>query len=161
MKELFENIPEKNPKNIFNSVLIDTCFLVYVFEHNEKIDRLRGLCEKKYVGMTSFNIEEFLHIEHKIPESVRHNVRKFLHSNPNMFRLNIDVTPGNAEAERMFVRNVDEELLKHIQDPSDAVLIATAINIGADILTRDKHHLYTSHLENFLNRYDIKVLNKI
>ena len=54
---------------------------------------------------------------------------------------------------------VDKNILKIVSDPSDAVLVACGILTKSDIITRDKHHLFTVELENFLKRYNIRVLN--
>jgi uncharacterized Fe-S center protein len=67
------------------------------------------------------------------------------------------VSPGDTVAERSFVRSIEPDLLKHIADPSDAVLIAAAIKTRSVIYTKDKHHLFTTKLENYLNVYNIKV----
>jgi len=159
MRELFDTL--KTRSYALTPVLLDTCFLVHTFSHADRINKLYGLCDRKNVGITSFSISEFLNIQHKVPEQVRSNIRKFLHSSPDLFTVNINVNPGEWDNERSFVNTIEPDLLKHVHDPSDAVLIATAISMRADVLTRDKHHLYTADLENFLRKYKINVWNKM
>jgi predicted nuclease of predicted toxin-antitoxin system len=71
--------------------------------------------------------------------------------------ININVNPGDRIAEKNFVNSIDPDLLADVPDASDAVLIATAIKTNSIVLTKDKHHLFTTKLENYLNKYNIKV----
>ena len=89
---------------------------------------------------------------------MKKRVHNFLKNN-NIKRLNINISPGQRESEASFVNTVDENILKIISDPSDALLVACGILSHSDILTRDKHHLFTVELENYLKKYDIKVNN--
>ena len=153
MKELTDNLDHVN--NIEQgSILLDTCFFISCFKHAKNI---RALETMQNLRMTSFNIGELLHVERHLNHELKTRIRKFLHKAKNLKILNIDVRPGEWNAERSFIDNVDPELLKHVHDPSDAVLIAAAIRSHADILTKDKHHLYTSDLANFLNKYNLRI----
>jgi predicted nucleic acid-binding protein len=69
------------------------------------------------------------------------------------------VHPGNWVEEHWFVSSVLPELDLVEHDPSDAVILAVAIQTHADVLTRDKHDMFNARLENFLKLYDVKVLN--
>jgi predicted nucleic acid-binding protein len=114
------------------------------------------LCEKFNVGMITFNADEFLLKEKVVDERVREYARKFLKAHP-ITLINVDVRPGNRESEKRFVNNIDPDLLKEIPDASDAVLMAVAIKSSSTILTRDKHHLFTVKLENYIKKYDLEV----
>lgn len=157
MKELFEALEHEALSDFRSSqsVLLDTCFLVHAFEHQLK--RLEKFCEQNDVLICSFNLEELDHIKHRIPHMARENARRFFKHDPNIKVLDISVHPGQRQEEHAFVERVDQELLIDIADPSDAVLIATAIQSHSHVLTLDKHHLFTTHLENYLTRYGIEV----
>jgi predicted nucleic acid-binding protein len=120
--------------------LIDTCYFLYSIENHRDIEGY----------MTSFNAEELIHVEHRLHDDVKKATRKLLRSG-RVRILDIDVHPGDREGERKYVDSVDPQLLKHVHDPSDAVLAAAAIRNRANIRTRDKHHLYTSDLKNFID----------
>ena len=89
---------------------------------------------------------------------MKKRVHNFLKNN-DLKKLNVDVSPGKREDEVAFSNTVDNNILKIISDPSDAVLVACGIVTNSDILTRDKHHLFTVELENYLKKYGIRVLN--
>jgi predicted nucleic acid-binding protein len=158
MKELFEKLPKLDfkDKNASEYVLIDTCFFIHIFE-NQHEHQLKELTEKYATAMTSFNVDKFLLKEHVVDERVRENARKFLKHNPNLTIIDVPVQPGNYEDEKFFVHSIDPELLKEIPDASDAVLMATAIKTNSTVLTKDKHHLFTIKLENYVKKYDLKV----
>lgn len=157
MKELFENLQVMTLVDSFD-YLIDTCFFIWIFEHHKDKD-FENFIEENRVAMTSFNIEEFLKVEKKIGDKVKKRVRKFLHKKPRLYLIDIPVKPGNSNLEHIFVKTVLPELDEKEHDPSDAVLLATAIRTGADVLTRDKHDMFNSRMENFLKDYNVKVLN--
>ncbi len=157
MRELFNCLTKYDYDSGTGLPLLDTCFFIYSFEK----DREREINDFQF-AMTSFNIEELCHVMHKLHESVKKDVRKFLHRHSgNISVLSLPIHPGNRQHEVDFVESVDPEILHHCHDPSDAVLLAAAIKTKSDIYTRDKHHLYTVQLENFLKKYGIKVFNKI
>lgn len=156
MKELFENYERISLNNANNLVLIDTCAFIYIMEHHEKIKRLSQLQD---MAMTSFNIEELLHIEHRLSH-LKHTIRDFL-KNKKFPIIDINVSPGNMEAEKKFVSEIDNELLELCPDPSDSVLLAVAVKTKSSILTKDKHHIFTTTLENFISKYGIKIYKEI
>ncbi|MEA3378386.1 MAG: hypothetical protein U9Q69_01980 [Nanoarchaeota archaeon] len=153
MKELLKNI-EKIDIHAKRKILLDTCFLIDAVSKHEDLDKLSN------AALTSFNIEEILFIEHKLGHEIKKGLRRFF-KKANFKILEVPVHPGNPKSEKNFVASVDKELLEKIRDPSDAVLIAAAILTNSLILTKDKHHLFTTKLENFLNKYNIKVLKDI
>jgi predicted nucleic acid-binding protein len=156
MKEIFEKLPHvKIGEESGRFILLDTCFFIHTFEH-QKEHQLKDMVAANNVGMTSFNVEEFLFKEHVVDERVREYARKFLKVHPITI-IDIDVHPGNVIQEREFVKSADSELLMEVPDASDAVLIAAAIRMSSIVLTKDKHHLFTTKLENYLQRYDIQV----
>jgi predicted nucleic acid-binding protein len=155
MKELFQTLPHIELSDAHNMVLIDTCFFIHTFEH-QKDHQLRELAERYSVAMTTFNAEEFLFKEHVVDERVREYARKFLKTHP-ITLINIDVHPGNRIAEKAFVNSIDVDLLREIPDASDAVLMAAAIKTDSTILTKDKHHLFTVQLENYIKKYNLEV----
>ena len=157
MKEIFDSLPKTNLSEN-DLILIDTCFFIHTFQHqNEK--EFAKLCEKEKVAMTDFNVNEFLHVEHKIDERVRENARKWLKKNSCLMVLQTGIHPGNKETERAFVDMIEPRLLEEVEDPSDAVLMAAAIKTHSTVLTRDKHHLFTVKLENYLREFNLKVYN--
>lgn len=152
MKELLQNIKKIKLEEAKNLILLDTCFVINILEHHKHLDKLKD----KSLGMTSFNVEELLHVEHRLKRGDKKVIRNFL-KHPKFCIVDLPVHPGDKEGETNFVKSVDEDLLKEVHDPSDAVLIAVAIKTKSTVLTKDKHHLFTIVLEEFLKRYDIKV----
>lgn len=152
MKELLQKIRRIKLEEARDLILFDTCFVINILEHHKHLDKLKD----KRLGMTSFNVEELLHVEHKLKNEDKRMIRNFL-KHPNFCIVEIPVHPGNREEEAKFVASVNANLLKEVHDPSDAVLIATAIKTRSIVLTKDKHHLFTCVLENFLKEYSLKV----
>ena len=137
-------------------ILLDTCFIVYeIKQGNQK--KLEEFCEKNDVRITSFNMAELEHVEKHLPHDKKH-INKFL-KNTNLPTIELDVKPGEHQQEKDYVNKVDNDLLRIIQDPSDAVLVACAIENRCDVLTRDKHHIFSAELENKLNEYGIEIRN--
>jgi len=161
MKEIFESLPKISilDENAIDYVLLDTCFFIHTFEH-QKEHHLKDLMSTRNIGMTSFNVGEFLLKEHVVDERVRESARRFLKKYPSITIIDIDASPGDRESEKLFVNSIDPTLLKDVADASDAVLIAAAIKTGSQVLTKDKHHLFTTKLENYLKKYDIKVFKE-
>ena len=153
MIELISNLLAMDLSHARNLVLLDTSFFVSSMEHHE---RMEMLLKVPFIAMTSFNAEELLHIERNLSHSTRKNIRDFLKQGKIVI-VNIDVHPGDWKGERAFVELADPELLMHVHDPSDAVLIAAAIKTHSAVFTKDKHHLFTVELEEFVKQYDIKV----
>ncbi len=140
------------------SIILDTCFIIYELE-NQNEQRLIKFCDENIVLLTSFNIEELDKVAKKLGHEKR-RLRDFL-KRARLNFISIPVSLGNISGERKYVMDFDEQLLNKIHDPSDAILVVAAIKSRSDILTRDKHHLFTSILENKLNEYDIKVFNDL
>lgn len=158
MKELLENLERKKPEDVQQYYLVDTCFLIDMMSYPEKINKMKKLVN---IAMTSFNTEELMRVEHRLHDKIKQQIRNFLKHRGDIIIVDIPVSPGNRGAEEKYVASVDNHLLELIPDASDAVLIATAIVTHSDVLTKDKHHLYTTVLENYLDKYDIDVLNKL
>ncbi|MFW6220278.1 MAG: hypothetical protein ACOC3X_01255 [Nanoarchaeota archaeon] len=154
MKEIFNkfNYIDLNSKNL---ILFDTCFFIDIIQ-KDKHNTIKNI----NFSMTSFNIEELIHVTHSIKHNLKHKVRDFF-KEKQIDILNIDVSLGQIKKQRDFINNIDENLLKHIHDPSDAVLVASAIKTDSIILTKDKHHLFTSELENFISKYNIKIFKEV
>lgn len=150
MKELFDALEHRGFENCRGLVLVDTCFFIDELQHHH--DK-----EMQNLAMTSFNAEELVHIAHRLPE--KKHIRKFLKST-KMLIVDIPVSPGNADAEKEFVNSIDSDLLELIADPSDAVLMAVALATRSHVLTKDKHHLFTTTLENYLEGNSIRVFKE-
>jgi len=158
MKELLEQLQkyESGPVDF----VVDTCFLYYLFEHQHD-KAFKETCDEYVVVLTSFTAEEFLFHSHHVNHVVRERFRSAVKNGLRLFFYEIPVSPGNPEAEKNFVSEFDEMLLKIIPDPSDAVLLVAAIKLKADVLTRDKHHLFTTKLENYVYDRGLQVLNNL
>ncbi len=158
MKELIESIPkyEKGPVDF----VVDTCFLYYLFEKQHE-KAFMETCSEHIVVLTSFTAEEFLFHSHDVGHEVRERFRHALKNGLRLFYYELPVKPGDREGEKKFVSEFDENLLKLIPDPSDAVLLVAALTLKADVLTRDKHHLFTTKLENYVYNKGLQVLNNL
>jgi|TARA_Y100000310_G_C20506942_1_gene726880 predicted nucleic acid-binding protein len=148
MKELVDKLEHVSVADAKGLVLLDTCFIFSHLEHKE-------LLPSKF-ATTSFNAEELVHVTTHHLGKMKRRVRDFLKKS-GVVIVDIDVSPGNCSGEKEYVNSVDKELLKHIADPSDAVLIATALRTKSNVLTKDKHHLFTSDLINYLSDRGVKV----
>jgi len=150
MQELFDKLDHRPMENCRGLVLVDTCFFIDELQHHH--DK-----ELQNLAMTSFNAQELVHVAHRLPE--KQHIRKFL-KHTKMLIVDIPVNPGMSDEEREFVESIDSDLLGLIRDPSDAVLIATALATQSHVLTKDKHHLFTSTLENYLEGHTIRVFKE-
>lgn len=139
--------------------LLDTCFVYYMF-NNDHIKKLIRFCQNNDVGMTSFNLEELDFNHHKLKGHTVHHLRDFL-KKKYISRVDIPVFPGNPQAEKNYISKFDLEILNVIKDPSDAVMFVAALIIGASIITRDKHHVFTAAAENYSEKYKIEILNNL
>ena len=146
-------------KSFSVNYLIDTCFLIHMLENNQAHHLLR-FCQSKRAGISSFNLEELNKIHHKLERNVKHRLRTFLKEKA-VCCVPVEVRPGEWTAERNYVRGFDDKLLKTVPDASDAVLLVLALKIKANVLTRDKHHIFTTQAENYLKYYGIEVLNSL
>ncbi|MBD3163994.1 hypothetical protein GF323_02240 [Candidatus Woesearchaeota archaeon] len=75
--------------------------------------------------------------------------------------MEIGVEPGDRQKEENYVDSIDGEVLRHCKDPSDCVLLATAIKTKSAVLTKDKHHLFNAELENFVKKYNTRVYKEL
>jgi hypothetical protein len=157
MRELFDKEKHITIDEIRNTNLIDTCFFIYALTHPKELDDLKKL---KTIATTSFNVEEILNLKHEIKAGLRHILKRFV-KEVDLNIIDINVKPGEREKEREFVENTDKNLLEHVHDPSDAILVAVGIKTHSNVYTRDKKHLFNPELENYLRKYDIKILNII
>ncbi len=141
-----------------NSVILDTCFILHELLNNRE-KRLIDFCSENLVLVTSFNVEELKKVSRKLGHNKR-VVRDFLNRADLVF-VDVPVHLGDVEGERAFVDALSSDILKKVRDPSDAVLVAAAILSNSVILTRDKHHLFTSTLSNELRKYNLSVFNDL
>ncbi|MBW3015469.1 PIN domain-containing protein [Candidatus Woesearchaeota archaeon] len=157
MKAIFDELEHVKVDQIRKTNLLDTCFIIYALTHPKE---LRDIKRLKSVAITSFNVEEILHLRHKLKTGDKHILKRLI-KEVDFKVIDIDVHPGERVKEREFVESYDSELLKHIADPSDAILAAVALRTHSKLYTRDKHHLFTTGLKNYLAGYYVKVLNII
>lgn len=153
MKELIEQLPHVRLDAAKNMKLLDTCFIIDLATRRElhKIDQK--------VGILSFTALELLHVIKRIP-TAKQEVRKFLEEK-DILIIEVPAVPGDWESERHFVESIDDSLLQKVPDASDAVLAAAAIATNSDIYTKDKHHLFTTVLENHLERAGLHVYKEL
>ncbi len=157
MKELLEgarHIPMEKARDL---VLIDTCFLIH---NSARHDKLKQLLKIKDLALTSFNIEEVLYVERRLSHEEKHALREFF-KKADFVIIDVPVHPGDREGEKKFVDSIEAGLLAKVPDPSDAVLIAAAIATHSRVLTKDKHHIFTVTLENFLQKHGIRVFKDL
>ncbi|MBN1645412.1 PIN domain-containing protein [Candidatus Woesearchaeota archaeon] len=159
MKQLFDQLP-KLMLTSTNLVLVDTSFFIYTFEKHHEKQFLQAI-KKNHLALTSFNVEEFLFVHHKLNDHLVERVRHFLQSKPQLYYLSVPVKPGYKMLEKQYMNSIDPYMARHIKDWSDGVLLATAIKTHSAILTRDKHHLFTVELENWVKKYGIQIYNNL
>jgi predicted nucleic acid-binding protein len=160
MKELLSALEHVSLDSAQNIIFLDTCAFIYTCEHHQKLIELEKEALKKTFGLTSFNAEELIHIDHKISDKDREAVRKAL-KHLNLVIIDIPIHPGNAESERQFVENIHPDILQIIRDPSDAVLVATALKTKSHVVTRDKHHIYTEAAAKFAHDHNMRIFHKV
>jgi predicted nucleic acid-binding protein len=153
MKDLITALPSASGAEY----LLDTCFLIHAVESG-RVKQLSEFCSSHKVAMSSFNLEELVHVAHRLKGTEDHHIREFLKSG-KISRIDVPVHPGEREAEKAFVKSFDERILHLVPDPSDAVLFVLALKIGATILSRDRHHIFTALAENFSAHTSTKILN--
>ncbi|RME32050.1 hypothetical protein D6789_00770 [Candidatus Woesearchaeota archaeon] len=151
MKELFRELRHVPLAAANGLLLLDTCFIVSMAEQ-QRLDEVRG----PRIATTSFNLGELDHIHHHLHGNVKHALRSFL-KRGDLIVVDIPVVPGERERERAFVQSIDASLLREIPDASDAVLAAVALATKSDILTKDKHHLFTTVLKDHFMKYGVRV----
>lgn len=154
--ELLESIHPEDARDK-KTVLLDTSFLIY--ELNRDVKALKEFCAENNVLMADFNLIELSNVE-KHNHSIKRKAKKFFEERI-IRKIVTSINPGEWEKERKYALETDPDLLRYVHDASDAVLVAAAIKSNSDILTRDKHHLFTAELENKLSEYNTKVFNDI
>ncbi|MBR9692770.1 PIN domain-containing protein [Candidatus Woesearchaeota archaeon] len=152
MKELFETLVRKPYEMARGFLLLDTCFIIDLAEKRQ----LHHLTEAS-IAMTSFNLEELEHVAHKLSDTIKHELRSFFKKHPRLVILDVDVHPGQPASEKAFVASIEPELLKHVPDPSDAVLAAVALATKSNLLTKDKRHLFNVEVENLFTARGVHV----
>ncbi len=152
MEELLASLRHEPYEDAHGLILIDTCFFIDAAERH----KLSELLDAR-VAVTSFNARELVHVAHRLHADVKDEIRHFLKKHHELLVLDVPVVPGDVAAERAFVASIEPELLKKIPDASDAVLLAAAFATKSDVLTKDKHHLFTVTLENYVQRYGVHV----
>lgn len=156
MRWILKDCKKISLKEARNLVLIDTCFLIDMIKSN----KLHDMLKIPNIAMTSFNIEELIYIQHKLPHHIRKGLKHFL-KDYRLLVLKLPVSPGNYIREQDFVNEIEPQLLQIMQDNSDAVLIAAALKTHSHVLTKDRHHIFTASLENFVNDYDIRIIKNL
>lgn len=154
MKELFDALPRTNSAEY----LLDTCFLYYVFDHRKERELIE-FCSKHCVALTSFTVEEILHTYKHVSHMIRDRLRHLIKNSVLLSVIDIAVHPGEIDEEIGYIVGIDEKLLHIIPDHSDAVLAATAVKFSAHMITRDKHHLFTTVLSDYFKGKGLEVKN--
>lgn len=155
MQELIDSLDVKDKVDY----LLDTCFVLHTIgkDHTKKLVKF---CETHSVGMSSFNLQEIDHVHHRLDGTLNHHLRDFL-KKKLVSCVPVGVSPGDREGERAYVAAFDEKLLHIVPDASDAVLLVQALQLRANVLTKDKHHLFTVDAENYISEYGIKVMKEL
>ncbi len=155
MRELFASLERVPLRAGLDRPLLDTCFLLDLAERRQLHTLLHAP-----VATTSFNLEELEHVSRRMHDKTKEELRHFFKTHPDLVIVDVPVHPGDRAAERSFVAEVDPDLLLKVPDASDAVLVAAAIRCRCDVFTKDKHHLFTVQLENYLHAYDLRVFKE-
>jgi predicted nucleic acid-binding protein len=137
--------------------LVDTCVVINGFEESgasHKIWRSMEAQDETFVALTDFNLHELeKHGRHKLVKKVHNAIKS---GAVPMFE--IGVSPGDWSGEKQYERLVDPEIVHLVEDPSDAVLIAAAEQLGAEgVITLDRHHLYTGKLWSYLEHKGLHI----
>lgn len=140
------------------SVMLDTCFIIHEIKM-QKEARLIEFCKNNTVLINTFNLEELK----KVSKKLGHEKKRLKHflENAEYNIIDVPIHLGDFELEREYINTFDDNLLKKIKDPSDGVLVVCAIKSGSNIITRDKHHLFTEQLEEEMQKYGLLVYNDI
>ena len=155
MQELVDSLDVKKKVDY----LLDTCFVLHTIENNHT-KKLVDFCKSHNVGMSSFNLLELVHVHHRLNGTVNHHLRDFLKQKV-VCCVPVCVAPGDRAGERAYVGAFDPKLLHVVPDASDAVLLVQALKIGASVLTKDKHHLFTAVAENYSEKYGIEIIKEL
>ncbi len=154
MKELFNTLPRVSKADW----LLDTCFVYYIFEHHKE-DDLIEFCKENSVAITSFTVKEILHHLHDVNHIVRERLRYLIKHSILLGVVEIPVSPGEIDEEIGYIVATDEKILHLVPDHSDGVIAAIAVKLKANIITRDKHHLFTTVLEDYFKSKGLLVKN--
>jgi predicted nucleic acid-binding protein len=138
--------------------LVDTCVLINGFKEvsgaAQRIVRAMQAQSGGELAITDFNLHE---LERRGEHQVVRKVKEAIASG-KVPLYPIGVAPGDWTGERVFERLIDPALVRLVEDPSDAVLIAAAEKFHAEgVITQDRHHLYTSKLWGYLEERHIKL----
>jgi predicted nucleic acid-binding protein len=152
LRELFEKL-QKVGTDKKNLVLLDTCFVFHMITHNTHL--LPGYT----YALSSFTVEELIHVSHKV-HKYKVPLRNFIKKHKEILVVDTPVHPGEWEKEREFVNAIDPNLLKHLPDASDAVLVGVAIQTDSVVLTKDKHDIFQVDLINYLMGTGVSVLKE-
>ncbi|MBT5022459.1 PIN domain-containing protein [Candidatus Woesearchaeota archaeon] len=155
MKELIETL--EVVKRV--DYMLDTCFLIYMIKKG-KVKDLVKFCESNSVGMSSFNLAEIEHVHHKLDGTFNHRLRDFF-KKKLISVVDVSVSPGDRNGEKDYVQSFDSKILGLVPDPSDAVLFVQALQTKANVLTRDRHHIFKAVAENYSKEYGVEVLNEL
>ena len=158
MKALFDSLPKYTYQHV--DYIIDTCFLFYMFNNNHVKEFIK-FSQQYTLALTSFTVEEILHHRHDIGHHFKDHFRHALKNGLRILIIEVPVHPGDHQGERNYVQRFDPHILEIVADPSDAILVPVACEHNATILTRDKHHLFTTALENYLENKGVRVENNI
>ncbi len=154
MQELVDSLEITEKVDYF----LDTCFLLYAIE-KDHTKKLVSFCKSHSVGMSSFNLAELVHVHHRLNGTLNHHLRDFLKLKI-VSCVPVCVAPGDRAGERAYVGAFDPKLLHVVPDASDAVLLVQALRIGAKVLTKDKHHLFTTVAENYSEKCGIEIMKE-
>jgi len=153
MKELLENLE----KTLSANYLLDTCFIINTCIQHEA--QLEAFCKNNNVAISSFTAEELDYVKKHLTGTENHAVRRFLKQ--RLIRIvSCPVSPGDRIGERNYVSAYDSKILQIIPDASDAVLVVHALQLGAHIVTKDKHHIFTTVAENYVQKHRIQILKE-
>jgi predicted nucleic acid-binding protein len=138
--------------------LVDTCVLINGFKEvsgaAQRIVRAMQAQDDGFLAITDFNLHE---LERRGEHQVVRKVKEAIASG-KVPLYSIGVAPGDWTGEKAFERLIDPALVRLVEDPSDAVLIAAAEKFRAEgVITQDRHHLYTSKLWGYLEERHIKL----
>lgn len=153
MKEIFDSLKHVRLTSAKRYNLLDTCFIWHMLEHPKEMRRMEALGS---LAVTSFTVLELVYTKRKVKSADKKLLRDFVKKN-ELVVIDVLVEPGQVRKEKSFVKELDEHLLEHIEDPSDAVIAAVALVTKSDLYTKDKHHLFTAELENYFAEQDVHI----
>ena len=124
MKELLKNLDMIPPEKAIGCTLIDTCAFIHVFEHHEKIIDFKTSLKNDRYAMTSFNIEELMHVEHKLGKKVKESIRVVedlnLHTGMTPEDINKDL---ELDSPRIFFIGTNHDEFKKYNFPEGSIVL--------------------------------------